>query len=349
MQFGTAVQRFHIGAGSVAVPGTAAGLGDAHRRFGSLPWAELVAPAAALARAGVVQTTAHARLNEILLPVVTLTPESRAIWAPGGHVLTEGETMHLPALADTLDHLAETGADDLYTGRLADALVVVLRRDGRGADGARPGLVPRDPPPAGRGDVPRVPHPHQRAAVVRRPAAGVRPGAARPPRRRGRPARRAGGAVARGHPARGGGAARARARAGAVPQRRATAARRPVGRARPGPAAGRPAAGAAARGGAGGAARHEPRLGRGRGGQRGGDDELDRLRLGRVRRLDRPAPQQHAGRGGPDRPRLAAARRAADVDDVADHRRGARRLRPGGGIERLGPDPLGHAPGAGRR
>ena len=40
--------------------------------------------------------------------------------------------------------------------------------------------------------------------------------------------------------------------------------------------------------------------------------------------------------------------RAADVDDVADHRRGAGRLRAGGGIERLGADPLGHAPGAGR-
>ncbi len=123
VEFGTAVQRFHIGAGSVAVPGTAAGLGAAHRQFGSLPWAELVAPAAALARTDVVQTKAHARLNEILVPVVTLTPESRAVWAPDGHVLTEGETMRQPQLADTLDRLAEAGADDLYTGELADAVV----------------------------------------------------------------------------------------------------------------------------------------------------------------------------------------------------------------------------------
>jgi gamma-glutamyltranspeptidase/glutathione hydrolase len=123
VQFGTAVQRFHIGAGSCAVPGTAAGLGAAHRQFGSLPWADLVAPAAELARAGVVQTAAHARLNAILVPVVTLTPESRAIWAPDGHVLAEGETMYQPALADTLDRFAEAGADDLYTGRLAEAVV----------------------------------------------------------------------------------------------------------------------------------------------------------------------------------------------------------------------------------
>ena len=123
VEFGTAVQRFHIGAGSCAVPGTTAGLGVAHERFGSMPWAELVAPAAELARAGVVQTTAHARLNEILAPVVSLTPESRAVWAPAGHVLREGETMRQPALADTLDRLAEAGAGDLYRGRLAAAVV----------------------------------------------------------------------------------------------------------------------------------------------------------------------------------------------------------------------------------
>jgi gamma-glutamyltranspeptidase/glutathione hydrolase len=117
------VQRFHIGAGSCAVPGTAAGLGAAHRQFGSLPWPELVAPAAALAREGVVQTTAHARLNAILAPVVTLTPESRAVWAPDGHVLVEGETMRQPALARSLDRLAEAGADDLYRGELAEAVV----------------------------------------------------------------------------------------------------------------------------------------------------------------------------------------------------------------------------------
>ncbi len=123
VEFGTAVQRFHIGAGSCAVGGTAAGLGTAHRQFGSLPWAELVAPAAALARSGVVQTEAHARLNAILVPVVTLTPEARSIWAPDGHVLREGETMRQPALADTLDRIGDAGADDLYRGRLAEAIV----------------------------------------------------------------------------------------------------------------------------------------------------------------------------------------------------------------------------------
>jgi gamma-glutamyltranspeptidase / glutathione hydrolase len=119
VQFGTAVQRFHIGPGSVAVPGTAAGVGEAHRRFASLPWAELLAPAIDLARTPVVLTEAHARLCAILVPVITLTAEGRAVFAPDGHVLREGETMLQPALARTLERLGTAGADDLYTGALA--------------------------------------------------------------------------------------------------------------------------------------------------------------------------------------------------------------------------------------
>ena len=64
---------------------------------------------------------------------------------------------------------------------------------------------------------------------------------------------------------------------------------------------------------------------------------------------DRPAPQQHAGRGGPDRPRRAAAGRAAHVDDVADHRRGPRTARcswPGRAARRG--SARRHAPGAER-
>src|SRR5919112_3298756 len=51
--FGGMPQVYSIGGASVAVPGVPAGCGEVHRRWGQLPWAEVVAPAAALARAGV--------------------------------------------------------------------------------------------------------------------------------------------------------------------------------------------------------------------------------------------------------------------------------------------------------
>jgi gamma-glutamyltranspeptidase/glutathione hydrolase len=54
VSFGDAVQVFHIGAASCGVPGTPAGVCTAAERFGTIPLADLAAPAAALARAGVV-------------------------------------------------------------------------------------------------------------------------------------------------------------------------------------------------------------------------------------------------------------------------------------------------------
>src|SRR5689334_18731338 len=58
-------QMFLVGPASVAVPGTAAGLEHAHRRFGSLPWRELVAPAVEAARAGVEVTPTQQYLHDI--------------------------------------------------------------------------------------------------------------------------------------------------------------------------------------------------------------------------------------------------------------------------------------------
>jgi gamma-glutamyltranspeptidase/glutathione hydrolase len=59
-------QVFRIGAASCAVPGAVAGLGEAHRQFGSLPWRVLLEPAIELAREGVVLTKPQAYLHAIL-------------------------------------------------------------------------------------------------------------------------------------------------------------------------------------------------------------------------------------------------------------------------------------------
>ena len=57
-------QVFRIGAASCAVPGAAAGLGVAHRRWATLPWRELLQPAIRHARAGFVLTQQQADLHE---------------------------------------------------------------------------------------------------------------------------------------------------------------------------------------------------------------------------------------------------------------------------------------------
>ncbi len=109
---GDTEQVFHTGPGAVGVPGTALGLEAAHARFGSLPWAELAAPAAALARAGVELTPAQGYLHKILDALLRHSPEGDAFY--GGRMLAAGERLQLPDLADTIERIAAGGARVLY-------------------------------------------------------------------------------------------------------------------------------------------------------------------------------------------------------------------------------------------
>src|SRR3954462_2194920 len=66
IDFGDAsTQVFHVGEGSVAVPGLVAGLEGAHARHGCLPWQSLLTPALELARTGVEMSGPQRFLLEI--------------------------------------------------------------------------------------------------------------------------------------------------------------------------------------------------------------------------------------------------------------------------------------------
>jgi gamma-glutamyltranspeptidase/glutathione hydrolase len=122
-------QSFRTGAAAVAVPGTALGLEEAHRGFGSLPWAELVEPAARLARDGVVLTPAQGYLHRILDGLLRHSPEGDALYGPG-RAVAAGERLSLPELAETLDRLGSEGAAVLYRGELAHRIVAHVRAGG---------------------------------------------------------------------------------------------------------------------------------------------------------------------------------------------------------------------------
>jgi gamma-glutamyltranspeptidase/glutathione hydrolase len=112
-------QVFWIGAASCAVPGAAAGLGEAHRRFATLPWSVLLEPAIRHAREGIVLTKSQAYLHAILDLILRHTEEGKAIYGQDGDRLVAGDRLVMTDLARTLELLAERGADDLYRGELA--------------------------------------------------------------------------------------------------------------------------------------------------------------------------------------------------------------------------------------
>jgi gamma-glutamyltranspeptidase / glutathione hydrolase len=123
-------QVFHIGAASCGVPGTPAGLVAAAERFGSVPLAELAAPAAALARDGVVINAEQAFFLEILAPILTRFEEGAAVYAPEGRILGAGERFVFTELGDAIERLGADGCDGFYRGEIADAIAGWVRERG---------------------------------------------------------------------------------------------------------------------------------------------------------------------------------------------------------------------------
>jgi gamma-glutamyltranspeptidase/glutathione hydrolase len=112
-------QTFNCGVASCGVPGTAAGLEHVWRRFGSIPLARLAEPGIELGRLGVRLTKAAEYFHEILHPILTSTPESAALYTPGGRQLVEGDTFHYPEMADALELFAAEGAEPFCRGDVA--------------------------------------------------------------------------------------------------------------------------------------------------------------------------------------------------------------------------------------
>ncbi len=109
--FGDATQVFHIGPGAVAVSGFIDGLAQLHERHGHLPWRELFAPAAEVAEQGHAVSAFQASLLRIISPIVTHTPAARALFAPSGRLLREGETLANPGQARFWRTIAEGGIE----------------------------------------------------------------------------------------------------------------------------------------------------------------------------------------------------------------------------------------------
>ena len=148
VSFGDAVQVFNIGAASCGAYGAPAGVCAAAQRFGTVPLADLAAPAAALARRGVPVNAQQAYLFEILAPITALTAEARALYMPAGRPPREGEVHRDPVLADALERLGAEGAAPFYEGDVADAVVEWVAARGGAltrADLAAFEAVPREP------------------------------------------------------------------------------------------------------------------------------------------------------------------------------------------------------------
>jgi|SRR5688572_18874768 gamma-glutamyltranspeptidase/glutathione hydrolase len=97
-------QVFHVGDGSVAVPGLLVGLEEIHRRFATWEWAELVEPAVALAREGFERDDPRAFLHLILEGILLRDEGGRGIYGDPVRVHTAGA-------AATMERVRDVGAE----------------------------------------------------------------------------------------------------------------------------------------------------------------------------------------------------------------------------------------------
>ncbi len=122
VDFGSTVQEFHIGCGSIAIPGMVAGIMRIHKERGKLPFKEVIKPALNYAKKGIFLSKMQASFVKLLEPIFTATVESRKIYAPDGKLIDENTLFRNPDYAEFLEALSEEGEWIFYEGEIADRI-----------------------------------------------------------------------------------------------------------------------------------------------------------------------------------------------------------------------------------
>ncbi|NOT10021.1 MAG: gamma-glutamyltransferase [Gemmatimonadales bacterium] len=120
----------HTGHLASGVPGSVAGMVEAHRRFGRLPWRSLLQPAIRLAREGFVIDDFRSTSIRNDSTRLSKFPASAAQFLPNGAPPPVGSTLAQPDLARTLEAIRDRRAAGFYRGWVADSLVAEMERGG---------------------------------------------------------------------------------------------------------------------------------------------------------------------------------------------------------------------------
>ena len=113
-----------VGHLAVGVPGSVAGFWEAHERYGTLPWSQLLAPAIRIADEGfeVPEKLGGGMVSRLEMY------EGKTNFGDYFGDMRTGELHKQPELAATLRRIAENGADEFYKGETAELIVAEMER-----------------------------------------------------------------------------------------------------------------------------------------------------------------------------------------------------------------------------
>jgi gamma-glutamyltranspeptidase/glutathione hydrolase len=112
---------------AVGVPGTVAGIFEVHKKYGSIPIADIIKPVIALAEKGVVVTKKQEEQISASRPAILAANGYETLY---GKTYVAGDTIKYPALAETLRRISANGRDEFYKGETAVKLVKYLKEKG---------------------------------------------------------------------------------------------------------------------------------------------------------------------------------------------------------------------------
>ncbi|NCX34343.1 MAG: gamma-glutamyltransferase [Proteobacteria bacterium] len=118
-----------IGYKAPAVPGTVAGLLEAHANFGKLPLKQILDPVIDQARNGIEVTYDLSKAIEST-PRLLKDSESKKIYFKNNKAVKEFSILKLPDLANTLALIAENGKDGFYKGETAKKIIDSMKANG---------------------------------------------------------------------------------------------------------------------------------------------------------------------------------------------------------------------------
>jgi gamma-glutamyltranspeptidase/glutathione hydrolase len=135
-----------IGYSSICTPGTVRMLSTLLTRYGTRTWREAVEPARRLAAEGFVvsqhlasgwkRRPAFPEATSLQMRIESNAEAQRVYLDDAGAPFDEGDTLRNPDLAATLAHLGDAGADDFYTGEMAERIGADLAAGGSHVTGA---------------------------------------------------------------------------------------------------------------------------------------------------------------------------------------------------------------------
>lgn len=123
VDFGATEQLFHIGKGSIAIPGNIKGLIHVHNRLGKLPLHIITEPAIELAKKGVKLSKSQSYITSLLHDILQTSSASRKLFYKDDKLVSEGDYFVNSDLAETLTWITEEGDRPFYEGELGKRFI----------------------------------------------------------------------------------------------------------------------------------------------------------------------------------------------------------------------------------